>query len=183
MLMVMSQMWMWLFNYGFHGDMLMRIWHQAYLLCCTMYSSVHVDFDVWNVYATLVVDGCVILINFCLDANNVKDVDDSHVDKDGRNTKKSVNWSDTDTLLPEESIGKTIASLQIPEVLWNEAIQVLLCKKLYQHSNCIVSNPRIFHDDAIQGLYAKNFDSTKKLNRFKPYTFFVMKQYKYFYAK
>jgi hypothetical protein len=61
MLMVMSQMLMWLFNYGFHVDMLMRIWHQAYLLCCTMYSSVQVDIDVWNVHASL-----------------VKDVDDSH---------------------------------------------------------------------------------------------------------
>jgi hypothetical protein len=42
--------------------------------------------------ASLVVDGCVmILIKFCLDANNVKDVDDSHVDKNGRDTEKSSN--------------------------------------------------------------------------------------------
>ncbi len=44
--------------------------------------------------------------------------------------KKSVDWSDTDTLLNGESIGKAIVLLQIPEVLSDEVIQVLLCNKL-----------------------------------------------------
>jgi hypothetical protein len=43
--------------------------------------------------------------------------------------KKSVDKSDTDVILSGESIDKAIASLQIPEVLNNEAIQVLLCKR------------------------------------------------------
>jgi hypothetical protein len=40
--------------------------------------------------------------------------------------KKSVDRSDTDVILSEESIDKAIVSLQIPEVLNDEAIQVLL---------------------------------------------------------
>jgi hypothetical protein len=43
--------------------------------------------------------------------------------------KKSVDCSDTDVKLPGESIDKAIVSLQIPEVLNDEAIQVLLCEK------------------------------------------------------
>jgi hypothetical protein len=58
--------------------------------------------------------------------------------------KKSVDRSDTDTLLLRESIGKAIVSLQIPEVLSDEAIQVILCKK---------------------------FESTKRLYRFKSQKF------------
>jgi hypothetical protein len=42
---------------------------------------------------------------------------------------KSVDGSDSDTLLLGKSIGKAILSLQIPEVLSDEAIQVLLFKK------------------------------------------------------
>jgi hypothetical protein len=34
-----------------------------------------------------------------------------------------------DIVLPREGIGKAIVSIQIPEVLSDEAIQVLLCKK------------------------------------------------------
>jgi hypothetical protein len=92
--------------------------------------------------------------------------------------KKSVNWSDTDVILSEESINKAIVSLQIPEVLNDEAIQVLLWKKFWigkaivsfqtpeffkvkryryfyaknlnRQSDCIVSNPRIFKDETIQ---------------------------------
>jgi hypothetical protein len=49
-----------------------------------------------------------------------------------------------------------IVSLQIPEVLNDEAIQVFLCKKnLNRQSDCIVSNPRIFKDEAIQVLLLK----------------------------
>jgi hypothetical protein len=74
-------------------------------------------------------------------------------------------------LLPGESIGKEIVSLQIPEVLSDEAIQERLCKKNFigkttvsfqtpeflrvkrskyfyrkkvEQSNCIISNPRFF---------------------------------------
>jgi hypothetical protein len=45
-----------------------------------------------------------------------------------------------------------IVSLQIPEVLNDEAIQVLLRKKFNQQSDCIASNPRIFKGEAIQVL-------------------------------
>jgi hypothetical protein len=40
--------------------------------------------------------------------------------------KKSVDRRDTDVTLSEESIDKAIVSLQIPEVLNDETIQVLL---------------------------------------------------------
>jgi hypothetical protein len=49
--------------------------------------------------------------------------------KGGRNSEKSIASSDSDTLLLEKSIGKTIVSLQIPDVLSDEAIQVLLHQK------------------------------------------------------
>ncbi len=51
--------------------------------------------------------------------------------KVGTILKKSVDWSDTDVILSEESIDKAIVSLQIPEVLNDEAIQVHLCKKIW----------------------------------------------------
>ncbi len=51
--------------------------------------------------------------------------------KVGAILKKSVDWSDTDVILPRESIDKAIVSLQIPEVLNNEAIQVLLRQKIW----------------------------------------------------
>jgi hypothetical protein len=49
--------------------------------------------------------------------------------KVGAILKISVDWNDTDVILPGESIDKAIVSLQIPEVLNDEAIQVLLHKK------------------------------------------------------
>jgi hypothetical protein len=58
--------------------------------------------------------------------------------KMGAILKKSVDWSDTDVILSEGSNGKAIVLLQIPEVLNNEAIQVLLCKKIWI-SKAIVS--------------------------------------------
>jgi hypothetical protein len=51
--------------------------------------------------------------------------------KVGAILKKSVDWSDTDVILPGESIEKAIVSLQIPGVLKDEAIQVLLCQKIW----------------------------------------------------
>ncbi len=44
--------------------------------------------------------------------------------------KKSVDWSDTDVILPGESIDKAIVLLQIPEVLNNEAIHVLFMQTI-----------------------------------------------------
>jgi hypothetical protein len=49
--------------------------------------------------------------------------------KVGAILKKSADWSDADAILPGESIDKAIVSLQIPEVLNSEAIEVLLRKK------------------------------------------------------
>ncbi len=51
------------------------------------------------------------------------------VAKVGAILKKSVDWSDTDAILSGESIDKAIVSLQIPDVLNDEAIQLLLFKK------------------------------------------------------
>jgi hypothetical protein len=59
--------------------------------------------------------------------------------KGGRDSKKNVDWSDTDTLLPGESIGKAIVLLQIQEV-W--------AMKRYN------------------GFYAKKIESVKRLYRF-----------------
>ncbi len=58
--------------------------------------------------------------------------------------KVCVNWNDTNVILPGKSIAKAIVSLQILEVLNDEAIQILLCKK---------------------------FESAKELYRFKPQNF------------
>ncbi len=70
--------------------------------------------------------------------------------------KKSVNWSDTNTLLPGESIGKAIVSLQIQEVFSDEAIQVLLWN-MNEHSDCIVSTPGNFKVKRYKYFYAKNW--------------------------
>ncbi len=102
-----------------------------------------------------------------------------------------------------------IVSLQIPEVLNDGAIQVLLCKKfesakrlsrfkppnflrrsdtgtltpknLNRQNDCIVSNPRIFKDKAIQVLLLKKYESTKRLYRFNTQNLLAMKGYNYFY--
>jgi hypothetical protein len=66
------------------------------------------------------------------------------MDTGGRDSKKSVDGSNTDATLPGESIDNVIVSLQILEVFNDEAIQVLLCKK---------------------------FESAKRLYRFKPQNF------------
>ncbi len=50
----------------------------------------------------------------------------SYKPKVGAIRNKSVDLSNSDTLLVGKSIGKAIVSLQIPEVLSDEAIQVLL---------------------------------------------------------
>jgi hypothetical protein len=58
--------------------------------------------------------------------------------------KKSLDLNYTDAILPGESIDKAIVLLQIPEVLNDEAIQVLSCKK---------------------------FEPAKRLYHFKPHNF------------
>ncbi len=104
----------------------------------------------------------------------------SHQTKGGRDSEKKCRLKRYQYSLLGESIGKAIVSLQIPEVLSNVTIQVLLCKKfelakrlycfrplnfqrwsdtstftpknLNRQSNCIVSNPWIFKGEAIQVL-------------------------------
>ncbi len=92
--------------------------------------------------------------------------------KAGHDSKKSVDWSDTDVILPGESIDKAIVSLQISEVLNDEAIQVLLRQKnLNWQSDCIVSIPRILKMKRYRYFFAKKFESAKQLYRFKPQNF------------
>jgi hypothetical protein len=64
--------------------------------------------------------------------------------KGGRDSKKSVDESDTDVILPGESINKAIVLLQIPEVLNNEAIQVLLCKRFESAKRLYCFKPQNF---------------------------------------
>ncbi len=78
------------------------------------------------------------------------------ISKGGHDSKKSVDWSDTDTLSPGERIGKANVSIQTPEVLNNEAIQILLRQKIW---------------------------IVKAIVSFQIPEFLKMKQYKYFYAK
>ncbi len=64
-------------------------------------------------------------------------------------------------LLPGESIGKEIVSLQIPEILSDEAIQErLFIKKFNRQNNCNVSNPRIFKGEAIQVLLQEKVEQS-----------------------
>jgi hypothetical protein len=52
---------------------------------------------------------------------------------------------------------------------------------LSRRSDCIVSNPRIFKDEAIQVLLRKKkFESTKRLYLFKPLKLLAMKRYNFF---
>jgi hypothetical protein len=55
-------------------------------------------------------------------------------------------------MLPGESIDKANVSLQIPEVLNDEVIQVLLCKKFESAKRLYRFKPRIFKGKAIQVL-------------------------------
>ncbi len=83
--------------------------------------------------------------------------------------KKSVDWSDTDVVLPGESIDKAIVSLQIPEVLNDEAIQVLLCKKIWIGKAIVLFQTSEFlKSKRYRYFYVKTFESLKGLYRFKP---------------
>ncbi len=120
--------------------------------------------------------------------------------KMGMIRNKSVDWSNSDTFLLGKSIGKAIVSPQIPEVLSDETIQVLLCKKfesakrlyrfkprnfqrwsdtstftpkiLNQQSDCIASNPRIFKGEAIQVLLCQRIWIGKAIVLFQTPEFF-----------
>ncbi len=81
--------------------------------------------------------------------------------------KKSVDWSDTDVILRGESIDKAIVSLQIPEVLNNEAIQVLLCKKFESTKRLYRFNPRIFKGEAIHVLLREKIWIVKAIVSFQ----------------
>ncbi len=95
--------------------------------------------------------------------------------------KKSVDWSDTDVILPGESIDKAMVSLQIQEVLNDERYKYFNAKNLNRQNDCIVSNPRIFKMKRYKYFYSKKFESTKQLYRFKTQNLLAMKQYNYFY--
>ncbi len=94
--------------------------------------------------------------------------------------KKSVDWSDTDSLLPGEIIVKAIVSLQIPEVLSKEDTSAI-CKKLESANRCIVSTLRIFK--GIQVLLRQKKWVEKAIVLFQTLAFLKVKQYKYYYAK
>jgi hypothetical protein len=64
--------------------------------------------------------------------------------KVGTILKKNVDWIDTNVILPEESIDKAIVSLQIPEVLNDEAIQLLFCKKFESAKRLYCFEPQNF---------------------------------------
>jgi hypothetical protein len=101
----------------------------------------------------------------------------------GRDSKKSVDWSDNDAILLGESIGKAIVSLQIPEVLNDEAIQVLLCKKFDSAKQLYHFKPQNFQGEAIQVLLRQKMLIVKAIVSFQTPEFFQMKRYKYFYTK
>ncbi len=88
--------------------------------------------------------------------------------KDGHNYEKSINWSDINTLLPggnrvSMSISKAIVSLQIPEVLSYEAIQLLLYKKIWIRKAIASFQTR----EAIQELLSKKFSICKVILLFQ----------------
>jgi hypothetical protein len=103
--------------------------------------------------------------------------------KVGAILEKSVDWSDTDVILPGKSIDKASVSLQIPEVLNNKAIQVLLRKKIWI-GKAIVSfqTPEFLKIKRYNYFYAKKFESTKRLYRFITHNLLAMKRYNYFYC-
>jgi hypothetical protein len=102
--------------------------------------------------------------------------------KGGCYSKKSVDWSDTDAILPGESIGKEILSLQIPEVWNDEVIQVLLRKKFELSKRLYRFKPQTFKRwSDISTFTQKKFESTKRLYPFKPQNLLAMKQYNYLY--
>ncbi len=103
--------------------------------------------------------------------------------KVGAILKKSVDWSDTDVIFPGESIDKAIVSLQIPEVLNDEAIQVLLRKKFESAKRLHRFKPQNFKGEAIQVLLCQKIWIGKAIVSFQTPEFLKIKWYKYFYAK
>ncbi len=105
------------------------------------------------------------------------------VPKVGAILKKSVDWSDTDAMLPGENVDKAIVSLQIPEVLNDEAIQVILWKKFESAKRLYCFKPRVCKGEAIQVLFRQKIWIAKATVSFQTSEFLKMKRYKYFYAK
>jgi hypothetical protein len=58
--------------------------------------------------------------------------------------KKIFDRTDTDAILPGESIDKAIVLLQIPAVLKDEALQVFLCKKFESAKQLFHLKPQNF---------------------------------------
>ncbi len=100
--------------------------------------------------------------------------------KVGAIRNKSVDWSDSDTLLLGKSIGKAIVSLQIPEVFSAKRYKYFYAKNFNRQSDCIVSDPGIFKGEAIQVLLRQEFWISKAILSFQTPDFFKVKRYKYF---
>ncbi len=122
--------------------------------------------------------------------------------KVGAIIKNSVDWSNTDALLSGESIDKAMYRFK-SQKFW------MMKRNMNRQRDCIVSNPRFFKGEAIRVnlcqkiwivkaivsfqtpdflkmkrykyLYAKKFESTKRLHRFKPQNLLAMTRYNYFY--
>ncbi len=105
------------------------------------------------------------------------------VSKGGRDSKKSVDWSDTDVILPGKSIEKAIVSLQIPEVLNDEAIQVLFCKKFESAKRLYHFKPQNFSRRSDTSTFLQKIWIGKAIVSFQTPEFLKMKRYKYFYSK
>ncbi len=80
--------------------------------------------------------------------------------------KKSVDWSDTDTLLPGEIIVKAIVSLQIPKVLSKEDTSAFM-QKIGIGKSIVSFQPSEFIK-VYKYFYAKKIESKKRLYCFKP---------------
>ncbi len=67
--------------------------------------------------------------------------------------KKSVDWSDTDTLLPGESIGKAIVCFKSQKFWAMKQYRCFYAQNLNWKNDCIVLNPRIFKGEAIKSTF------------------------------
>ncbi len=104
--------------------------------------------------------------------------------KVGAILKKSVDWSDTDVILSEESIDKAIVSLQIPEVFNDEAMQVLLWKNFWIGKAIVLfQTPEFLKVKRYRYFYAEKFWIVKAIVSFQTPEFLKMKRYRYFYAQ
>ncbi len=93
---------------------------------------------------------------------------------------KSVDWSDTDVILPGESIDKATVPLKIPEVLNDETIQVLLRKKFESEKRLYRFKPQDFKGEAIQVLLRQKIWIGIAIVSFQTPEFLKIKRYKFF---